>query len=448
MTGPTEDGVSERRGQRDRALWHSISSGAGVRVVTLVLTLLTVAVSVRSLGDTAFGVVATLGTMIGLTGFADLGLGLGLMTRLAQSLGQDDDSALKPLVSSALASLGALGALVAVVGSASIFYLPWDTLLGSPAIPDAAINASVVIFAISVGLAIPASIGQRVLLGTQQGAVANIWSLVASIAQFAAVMAAAWRGAPIWAFVVATISIPVLVACLQSAWVFTRASHLRPVRSQVSRDVVRHLLRVGGLFFALNLAAAVAYQSDTLITSAVLGASSAAVFAIALRMFGAASGLFATSLQQLWPALAEALARGDLEWTRRRFKQVLTMSTALLAAAAGLLVVVGQPLARIWVGESLVPPLGLLVAFAIWTVYAHVMSQCGTLLNAAGVVGPQVAMGVAMAVVNVPLSIALTHQIGLAGPLVGSLVSHMLCVGVPVVFLVRRVLRHGSRVPA
>jgi len=97
MTGPTEDGVLERRGQRDRALWHSISSGAGVRVVTLVLTLLTVAVSVRSLGHTAFGVVATLGTMIGLTGFADLGLGLGLMTRLAQSLGQDDDSALNPL---------------------------------------------------------------------------------------------------------------------------------------------------------------------------------------------------------------------------------------------------------------------------------------------------------------------------------------------------------------
>jgi len=306
----------------------------------------------------------------------------------------------------------------------------------------------VVIFAISVGLAIPGSIGQRVLLGTQQGAVANIWSLVASIAQFAAVTAAAWSDAPVWVFVAATISIPVLVACLQSAWVFTRASHLRPARSQVSREVVRHLLRVGGLFFALNLAAAVAYQCDTLITSAVLGASSAAVFAIALRMFGAASGLFATSLQQLWPALAEALARGDLEWTRRRFKQVLTMSTALLSAAAGLLVVIGRPLARIWVGESLVPPLSLLLAFAAWTVYAHVMSQCGTLLNAAGVVGPQVAMGVVMAVVNVPLSIALTHQIGLAGPLVGSLVSHMLCVGVPVAFLVRRVLRHGSQVPA
>jgi O-antigen/teichoic acid export membrane protein len=446
VKGLKDEGFLERRAQRDRALWHSISSGAGVRVVTMVLTLLTVFVSVRSLGDTAFGVVATLGTVIGLAGFTDMGLGLGLMTRLALSLGEDNQAAMKPLVSSALASLSALGALVAVIGSASIFVLPWDVLLGSPALPKAAINASVVIFAITVGLAIPASIGQRVLLGTQRGAVANTWSLAASIAQFVTVLAVAWRGAPVWAFVAATISTPVLVACVQSVWILNRASHLRPERSHVSRDVVRHLLQVGGLFFALNFAVAVAYQSDTLITSAVLGASSAAVFAVGLRMFGAVSGLFATSLQQFWPALAEALARGDLEWTRRRFGHVLTISTASLGAMAGLLVAIGQPLARIWVGESLVPPLGLLVAFAAWTVYAHAMGQCSTLLNAGGVVAPQVAMATAMACVNVPLSILLTKQIGLAGPLVGSLLSHMLCNGAPTVLLVRGVLRHGIRV--
>jgi O-antigen/teichoic acid export membrane protein len=442
----TKNGVLERRSQRDRALWHSISSGAGVRLVTLALSLLTVSVSVRSLGDTAFGVVATLGTMIGMTGFADLGLGLGLMTRLAQSTGEDSKASSKSLISSALASLGVLGTLVAVIGTASIAFLPWDVLLGSPSLSNASINASVVIFAISVGVAIPASIGQRVLLGTQQGAVANIWSLAASITQFGAVIAAAWCDAPVWVFVVATISSPILIACVQSIWVLTRASHMRPERSDVSRDVVNQLMRLGGLFFALNLAVAAAYQSDTLIVSAVRGASAAAVFAIALRMFGALTGLFGSSLQQFWPALAEALANGDLEWTRHRFLHVFTISTVSLAALSGLLVAVGQPLARIWVGESLVPPLGLLVAFAAWTVYAHVMSQFSILLNAAGVVGPQVSFAVVMACVNVPFSIVLTRQIGLAGPVVGSLLAHALCSGIPTLFLVGRVLRRGLRV--
>lgn len=443
MTGSPEDIVLKERGHRDRALWHSISSGAGARVCTLMLSFVTVAVSVRSLGDTAFGVVATLGTVVGLSGLADLGLGLGFMNRLAQLMGEDNQAALKPLVSSALASLSVLGFLVAVFGTTSIAFLPWDVLLGSPGLSDGVINASVIIFAMSVGLAIPSSIGQRVLLGTQKGAIANVWILAASITQFAAVMTAAWRDAPVWAFVAATIGTPVLVACIQSVWVFVRTSHLRPERRHVSRKVVRELLRVGWLFLVLNLAVAAAYQSDTLITSTVLGAASAAVFAITLRMFGAMTGLFNTSLQQFWPSLTEALVRGDLEWTNRRFKQVLIVSTSLLAAGAGAIVAFGQPLARIWVGESLVPPMSLLVAFAAWTVYSHVMSQCSILMNAGGVVGPQVVMAVAMVCVNVPLSIVLAKQIGLAGPVAGSLLAHMLCAGVPTYFLVRRVLRRG-----
>ena len=443
--GWTADAHLEYRTVRDRALWHAVSSGAGVRLITLLLGVLTISVSVRSLESSSFGMVATLGTVLGLTGFADLGIGAGLMTRLAQVSGKNNQASMKPLISSALVSLGALGGLVAAIGSASTLILPWRVLLGSTGLPNAVITTSVVIFAISVGLAIPAGIGHRILLGIQKGTVANSWSLVASMAQFGAVLAAAWADAPVWAFVIATISTPVLVSCVESVWVLNRASHLRPGLDHISQDMVRHLLRVGGLFFALNLAVAVAYQTDMLIVSSVLGASSAAVFVIGLRMFGAVTGIFTLALQQLWPAFAEALSRGDIEWTRRRFTQVLAISTISIAGMSGLLVGIGQPLARIWVGNNLVPPLGLLIAFAAWTVYAHVMGQCSTLLNAAGVVGPQIAMSTAMVLLNLPLSIVLTKQIGLMGPLIGSLASHMICFGVPMGFLVRNVLHNGIR---
>jgi hypothetical protein len=80
---------------------------------------------------------------------------------------------------------------------------------------------------------------------------------------------------------------------------------------------------------------------------------------------------------------------------------------------------------------------------AVWTVYAHVMSQISALLNAGRVVAPQVAMATAMTCVNLPLSIILTMHIGLAGPVVGSLLSHILCSGTPSVFFIRRLLREG-----
>jgi O-antigen/teichoic acid export membrane protein len=444
VTDRAEPDHAAHRARRDQALRRSITSGGGVRLLTVAFALLTVSVSVRALGDSAFGAVATLGTVVGIAGFADLGLGLGLMTRLAQSHGEDDGIQAKPLVSSALALLVPLGLLVALIGAASSVLLPWERLLGFPGIPSWQVTLSVVIFAVSVGLAIPASIGQRVLLGTQQGALANLWSLAASTAQLAAVLLAAATHAPAPAFVAATITVPVLVESVQSVWVLRTRDHLTPARAQASRQMAGQLMRVGGLFLALNIAVALSYQSDSLIVSSVMGAASAAVFAIGLRLFGTLSSLFASSLQQLWPALAEALGRGDLVWVRHRFRQVLLLSTAVLAGLSGLLVVFGQPLARLWVGPSLVPPLELLLAFAAWTVYSHVMSQCSILLNAARVVGPQVAMATAMTCVNLPVSIVLTRQVGLAGPLLGSLIAHVLCAGLPTAVLVRRVLRHGD----
>jgi O-antigen/teichoic acid export membrane protein len=158
-------------------------------------------------------------------------------------------------------------------------------------------------------------------------------------------------------------------------------------------------------------------------------------------MFTAITSLLSTSLQQLWPALTEALTVQDLPWVRKRFGQVLLGSTALLATACAVLVLCGQSLATWWVGQDLTPSMGLLLAFAVWTVYAYAMSQCSVLLNAASVVRPQVVMAVTMTLANIPLSIVLTQHLGLAGPLLGSLIAHLVCAGVPTAFLVRRVLR-------
>jgi len=44
------------------------------------------------------------------------------------------------------------------------------------------------------------------------------------------------------------------------------------------------------------------------------------------------------------------------------------------------LVFVGRPLARIWVGSGLVPPLSLFVTLAAYTVYITVVSQASVLL--------------------------------------------------------------------
>jgi O-antigen/teichoic acid export membrane protein len=354
------------------------------------------------------------------------------------------------MVSAALWGMIGIGLLVMILGLVAARLLPWDQILGAPGIDSSELRNAVAVFFLFAGLGIPSGIGQRMLMGLQRGMAANAWSLAGVIASLIVLLVVAAGRAQLWCFVAASLGVPVIVAAIQSIWVLHgRHSRLRPSRKFVNREAVRSLAGVSGLFLVVNVAVAVAVQSDAVVVASTLGAGAAAVFAVGLRMFGLIGGTLARASQQMWTAMAEALASGDIGWVRSRFRHILVGTLAVSIPCSILLIVVGRPLSRIWVGAQLVPPLTLLVAFAIWTVYSLAMTQVSFLLNAACVVGPQVVMAVTMTIANLILSLYLTSRIGIAGPLVGSLVSHAALSGIPAVVLARRVLsgRYAWKAP-
>jgi O-antigen/teichoic acid export membrane protein len=436
------DVAAIRTQARDRALTASIASSVLVKLVTVGLGAASVAISVRALGDMQFGVLATISTLTGLIAFADFGIGNGLMTQLAIADGQGDERRARTMVSAAFSGMLALGSLVVALGQLAAVMLPWRRILGAPGIDVGELRTAVAVFFVFAGLAIPAGIGQRTLIGLQRGLAANSWLLVGASASLAGVCVAAVIHPPLWCFVLASLGLPVFVAAIQSAWVLFRShTRLRPSRTLATRASLRSLARVSGLFLALNVAVAIAYQADVVIVASTLGASSAAVYAVGLRMFGLVSGTLAGASQQIWTAAAEALARGDVTWVRSRFLRVILGTLAISVPSVVLLATMGKPLARMWVGPELIPPPELLAAFALWTVYSLAMTQIGFLLNAAQIVGPQVAMAVSNSVANLVLSLYLTRHIGITGPLVGSLIAHVVFNGVPAIILAVRLLR-------
>jgi O-antigen/teichoic acid export membrane protein len=389
--------------------------------------------------------VATLSAVVGAAAFADLGVGSGLVTLLASSTAMPERVTMQRLVSNAAACLLSLGSLIAVALTICAFTVDWPGIFGVEARFARDLEFSVVALGVSIGGGIAASLGERILLGLQRGTSVNIWSAARSAAAFGGVAICALASAPMWCFVFAIVGLPAAVAVAESTWVLrVVAPDLRPTARRVTRPGMAQMLQLGGLFFALNVAVAVAYETDTLVIAAMKGAAAVAVFAVAARIFSLLSAVISAGSQQLWPAMTAALAQGDVAWVRSRVTRVLAGSLAVSSVGGGFFVVSGRALTRIWVGPSLQPPVALLVVLAAWTSYALVMSQLSLLLTAAQVVSPQVAMALSMAVVNVGLSILLTARFGLVGPILGSLIAHVVCAGVPTVVLSRRILRTRS----
>jgi O-antigen/teichoic acid export membrane protein len=428
--------------QRDRILVAGFASGIAGRLITPAFGALAVAAATRALGDSRYGVVATIGSLAGLMIFTDLGVGNAFMTRLAKAHAEDDGPERQAVVSSAWFFLLGAGAVVLLLGVAASLVLPWPALLGAPQLPPSGLRLAVFAVFVVFAVGMPATMGQRVMMSLQRGAAANVWAVAAAILTPGAVALAWILHAPLWAFVLATVGVPVAVAVVQTGWVLTRTyPELRPTRVHAGSTTMRSLVRVGGLYLTLNFATAVAFQTDSVIVAGVQGAAAAGVYAIASRLFRMVSGLGVIGSEQLWTVATAALATGDIDWLRSRMLRVVSLSTAAIGLICAVLVLVGRPFISLWAGGDLVPPLSLLIWAAVLTVYMTAMTQVIFLLNAADVVRPQVVMALTMAAANITLSIYLTHRFGVIGPVVGSLVAHVCCYGVPALIIARRILR-------
>lgn len=432
--------ITEAAGhRRSRRLMSAGVSGLTGRLISVAVGLAATPVIVRSLGDVRYGVYATITMAVSLFSFSDLGVGKGLVTRLAAADGRPDSTVQRQLVSTAFAISVAVAAFLAVLALLVSAAVPWAAVFGSSGIPEAELRIATLIFGFVVAAGLPATLGQKILLGLQHGAVANAWLLATTVSALLLTVAASVAGASLGVVVMATTAPAVVLGAAQTMLLFrTGRPDLLPRRSDVTRDRVGSLLNVSGLFFLLNVAVAVAFQTDLLVVSAILGATSAAVFSIALRLFGLVTQANNAYLSQLWPAFAEALSAGDHVWVRRTLIRMTATAAAITAPAVAVLVLVGKDVIRWLVGPSLVPPTALLVALALWTLQQAVVYPTAMLMNGAEIVRFQLIAASAMAVANLLTSIWLTKTVGIAGPVWSSLITHTVLNAIPAMIMIRR----------
>lgn len=425
--------------RRDRAVASSAGASIIARLVAAMGSLVSVGLAARALSAAELGVVSVLTALVVFFGFGDFGLGSMLMTRLPAAHARGDVAEMRRLVSSVMSAMLLVSAVVIVVGTGSVFVLPWRTALGAESIPVFELRWSLIAFVWIGAIGIVATVGMRVLSAMQRGALIRALNSLAAVVTVAAVALCSVTHAPMWAYVIAIAAPTTFIGLVELGWaVFVLYPYLAFDRTVLDLAEGARCLRTGLGYAVLSLGWVGAYTLDAIVVSSVLGAAKAAVFAIAARLFSLVGGTLTIAGQQMWPAISEALARGDVDWVRRRFRHSIMLAAAASAGGSLVLVVAGRAVARIWVGADLVPPLSLFVVFAVWTVYMTVMTQYSYLLFAQERIRTLAALGVLLAAVNLAASILLTRWFGLVGPILGNLVAAGLVQLVPTVVLSRR----------
>jgi O-antigen/teichoic acid export membrane protein len=413
---------ASRAQERQRRVLLTSLSFALYRGLALLFPILTIGLFIRGLGKEAYGFWMTATSFFALFSFADLGLGFGLLTRLSQSIGQRDLIQSRRLISSAFFMLAGISGILLVIVVAVFLYVPWGILLDTASLATRGVAIGI---AWSVVLAqllqIPLSLVQRAQLALQEGYKSNLWQCAGVLINLLVVFLLVRVHAHPLLLVASACLIPVLAILMNWIYFFGfDSSYLRPSWTHMDASLARSLLRMGGGFFLLQVLLGLGLSLDNLVVAKVCGLGEVADFAVASRVAAVIGGVVSMLSMPLWAANGDAFARGDLLWIRRSCIKASALSLALALCASLMLVAFGPWVFEKWLGKDLNLGRSLLASCALRETLLAVAAPFFMVMNAAGLVWPQIRVFLVFTVLVTLLKIILTKIMGSQGAALGN----------------------------
>jgi O-antigen/teichoic acid export membrane protein len=428
-------------GTRGGRIAVAVSSGAVARVLSSFVALVSLPLAVRYLGAERFGVWATITSTVVFLNLLDLGVASTLTNHVARSFALGDKEYAARYTTNALALTSAIACMSGVALTAAWRHIDWMAMFGvSARVPRGEISSTVAIAATLMLIGLPASLGSRILAGYQRvhlnnlvvacGTLVNLCGLLLGIAlrlSMPRLLLISTAGTT-------TCNLAALAA------LFWFLPWLRPRCILLAWPETRELLCSGSGFLLIQIAGAVVFSSDNVVVSHYLGAAQVTPYNVTWRLVGLTAVLQSLVFPALWPAYAEAHARGDLAWMRQAFRLMIRSALALNMVFGVVFIAFGKTAIRWWAGDAAVPSLSLLAAMALWGVISGCMTAESCLLAAVSRTRAQGVLSIIAAVVNLGLSIALVQRIGALGVISGTILSYLLVLVVPQSLIVKKVL--------
>jgi O-antigen/teichoic acid export membrane protein len=435
--------VAEDGQRRYVGIVRGILTGLAGRGVAVIVSFFSVPLTVRYLGAERYGAWVSISTAMAWIALADFGLSSSLTNAVSEGYAGDNHDLAGDYVAATFWSLVAVAASLSTVFFPLWRITPWDRVFNVQSLQARAeVGPAVAIaFAIFV-LNFPVSIVAKIYGAYQEVAVANAWSSAGNVLSLATLIAVTRFKGGLGSLVVSVSGTILFVNIISAVWLFGHSKPwLLPRIGRVTFSAFQKLMSLGGMFFAIQIAALVLFQTDNLIIAHYLGAAAVTPYSVTWRLFNYTMIFQVLASPSYWPAYAEAFARGDRAWVRRSFRMNFRFTVASAFALALPLVFFGRWIIRHWAGNAAVPSSDLLFWMGIWSIINSAMLSQSCLLASSGRIKSQTIYSIAAAVTNLVLSIVLVQKIGLTGVIVGTVGAYVTCIVVPQWLEVERAIR-------
>lgn len=399
-------------GGRGRVLSRGIATSVLSRGAAALVPVVSVPIMLEALGVPAYGAWSAAIALTALAVFADLGLGVGLMTRLSAALADRDRQKTVAYVSTAYALLGAIAALFTIIVIGLNTRVNWAVIVGANP-SDVLASQTTVIVIIAFILNIPASLIVRIQYASGEMGRSNVWQAMISIMSLVTIVILSRIGSSAIFFVLVVAFVPIIGNILNSAVFFSigRGKTFRPTVASINLNTARTLLNLGSRFLIISILMSVSFGADTWIVALASSVEDAATFAIPARVFSLLGVLVAVLSIPIWPVAVQALKADDAAWLSRTTRRMILISV-IAVGIAGFVGVWWGPIAiDLWLDGQIVVSRTILVGFALVALVQAALAPLFMVANAAEVLRYQM-IGYALLTILFPTKWWVSESIG------------------------------------
>jgi O-antigen/teichoic acid export membrane protein len=434
--------------RRNRSIGLAVATSFLSKAGTVLLQLLSIPIAVRVLGREEFGIYTTVNLTLSLVALLQVGVGPALTHGLAKARADGDEAAQRELGSTAFFLIAGIAALAGLALAAVLLTVPVSTLYGE----EVAAKEAILRPALWTGLFLflmlfILNITERVREGHLEVASNNLWGAAGNGLAALAVGTGVWFVPQVW-FLVLAVHGAMVIAKLANTVTLWRKHPLmlpRPAAIRVAR--ARHLFGDGVAFSACCLVTGIIeFNVCGWLVGRTLGLADVALYGVFISMTVMQLGFVVMLSSPTWPAVAEALARGDRSWAQRAASRLYRFGAGFALCSALGLTLLGPWLLPLWLGNEFAH-IGrpLLACYGLYFI-AHVWRHLNhTLMIGTGQVSKVVAIQLIESTLIAALAPFVLKQWGIGGMLLmmGSVI--LLLTGTVLPVKVRRALGSPDR---
>lgn len=373
---------------------------------------------VHLMGDQDYGLWVTIFSLTGYFGLFDQGIRPSLVRYVSRDHALGDDQGLSRTLSSALALYGAVGVVTLIATLVVAFQFGhWFHLT-----PEAEPQARIVLLlaGASVALGFPLGVFGAALSGLQRYDLANAIGMGVSVLRALAFVVVLRLGYGLIGLAAASLVMNLLGHGL--SWVFARriVPNVHLGARHVTRETLARIGAYSSIAFLGALASSIAFQTDSLVITAFLGAALVTPFALAAGLVENVRSLVHSATWVLSPTASELETKGESGKLHQMMIAGSMYSVLLSWPVLMALVIFGSNLLHTWVDAKHASAAHLITILAIPTLLSLPQSGTSALLFGISRHKGVVVLSVLNALLNLGLSLLWVRSYGLTGVALGT----------------------------